>query len=164
MNLFILDEDQEKSVQSHCDRHVVKMILECAQILTTAHYLCDGELGEGWYKPTHQNHPVVRWAAETTGNYQYVYRQFELLSAEYTWRYGKTHLSWTRMGGVLHELPWDIRVGRAIEFYLAMPVEYGGRQRARLAETVRCYRAYYSGEKRRMFKWTGRPTPGFLVS
>ena len=164
MNLFVLDEDQNKSVQYHTDKHVVKMILECAQILTTAHYICDGEIGENWYRPTHQNHPVVRWTAETDGNYRYVYRQFELLAAEYRVRYGKTHLSWTKMQNALYAPPWEISGGRVIDFYLAMPVEFGGRRRARLAETVRCYRAYYIGEKSRMFKWTNRPVPRFLTA
>lgn len=43
MNVFYLDRDPEKAASVQCDQHVVKMILESAQLLSTAHHELDGE-------------------------------------------------------------------------------------------------------------------------
>ena len=46
MNIFYLDTDPVLAAQMQCDKHVVKMILESAQMLCTAHRVLDGE-GKG---------------------------------------------------------------------------------------------------------------------
>lgn len=43
MNIFTLHQDPFICAQQHCDKHVVKMILEYAQLLSTAHRLLDGK-------------------------------------------------------------------------------------------------------------------------
>jgi hypothetical protein len=43
MNIFYLDKDPIKAAEYSCDKHVVKMILESAQMLCTAHRVLDGE-------------------------------------------------------------------------------------------------------------------------
>ena len=43
MNRFVLDQDPLKAAAYHCDKHVVKMILEEAQMLSTAHRILDGD-------------------------------------------------------------------------------------------------------------------------
>lgn len=56
MNIFYLSRDPVLCAEMHCDKHVVKMILETAQLLSTAHW----ELGStAPYKPTHKNHPLA---------------------------------------------------------------------------------------------------------
>ena len=42
MNIFVVDESPVVSAQQLCDKHVVKMILESAQMLSTAHRVLDG--------------------------------------------------------------------------------------------------------------------------
>ena len=42
MNIFYLHNDPQIAAQMHCDKHVVKMILEYAQLLSTAHHELDG--------------------------------------------------------------------------------------------------------------------------
>ena len=42
MNLFYLDTRPEKCATLHCDKHVVKMIIEYAQLMSTAHRMIDG--------------------------------------------------------------------------------------------------------------------------
>jgi len=106
MNLFVLALDPIESARYHVDRHVVKMVLESAQILCTIHHLCDGEIGNGWYKPTHVRHPVVVWGAECVGNYQYIFNQFTALAEEYQFRYGREHLSWTKLGEALSSVAY----------------------------------------------------------
>ena len=43
MNIFYLDRDPVIAAQMMCDKHVVKMILESAQMLSTAHRVLDGD-------------------------------------------------------------------------------------------------------------------------
>lgn len=42
MNIFFLDKDPKICAQYHCDKHVVKMIVELAQLLSTVHRVYDG--------------------------------------------------------------------------------------------------------------------------
>ena len=44
MNIFVLDEDPTIAAQMQCDKHVVKMIVESAQMLSTAHRMLDGKM------------------------------------------------------------------------------------------------------------------------
>lgn len=43
MNIFFLDLDPKTCAQYHCDKHVVKMIVEYGQLLSTAHRVLDGK-------------------------------------------------------------------------------------------------------------------------
>ena len=43
MNIFYLHSEPDQCAKWHCDQHVTKMILEYAQLLSTAHRVCDGE-------------------------------------------------------------------------------------------------------------------------
>lgn len=88
MNIFILDKDICKSVAYHCDKHVVKMPLEAAQITSTALNIIVGRQLYGTYKKTHTKHPVVMWAVH---NLDYVIFYGLKLCREYTYRYGKQH-------------------------------------------------------------------------
>ena len=66
MNIFVTDEDPVKSAQTLCDKHVVKMVLESAQMLSTAWRQWDPEASEerGLYKAAHPNHPCTKWVYE----------------------------------------------------------------------------------------------------
>jgi len=87
MNIFILDEDPSAAAKMHCDKHVVKMILETAQMLSTAHRLVDGdEYADrvGLYKAAYPNHPCTVWVREYAGAYLWSYYLLKNLSQEYT--------------------------------------------------------------------------------
>ena len=107
MNIFYLHRNPEKSAKLHCDKHVVKMIIEYAQMLSTAHRMIDGEqyydlskngrriarwrhpnsnLENVLYKASHQNHPSAVWVRENAIQYQYMYDLFVALCDEYTYR------------------------------------------------------------------------------
>jgi hypothetical protein len=45
VNIFILNEDPMIAAREQCDKHVVKMIVESAQMLSTAHRMLDGDFG-----------------------------------------------------------------------------------------------------------------------
>ena len=158
MNIFILDSDPILSVQYYVNKHVVKMILETAQLLSTAHRILDNNDDPVLYKKTHCNHPCAKWVRETAGNYRYAYQLFKELSSEYHYRYDKQHLSWTKLKDILKEPPKNISSNMEITpFALAMPEQY------KSSDAVNAYRAYYNGEKRHMFIWKKRPIPYWVV-
>ena len=43
MNVFYLDKNTWEWAKMHCDKHIVKMIIEYAQLMSTAHRMLDGE-------------------------------------------------------------------------------------------------------------------------
>ena len=94
MNIFYLDRDPVIAAQMMCDKHVVKMILESAQMLSTAHRVLDGDEyadRKGLYKLAHKNHPSTIWVRSSLENYTWLYDHMVALMAEYTYRYGKHH-------------------------------------------------------------------------
>ena len=99
MNIFYLDKNPKIAAQMHCDKHVVKMVLEYAQILSTAHRVIDGDEvadREGLYKIAHKNHPSTAWARAGRGNYNWLSDLWGYLGNEYTHRYGKVHKAATK--------------------------------------------------------------------
>jgi len=92
MNIFFLDADPVVCAKYHCDKHVVKMIVEYAQIMSTAALHHDPELSN-LYKPTHKNHPSVQWVIASRAHYNYLFNLYDNLLHEYTVRYGKIHKS-----------------------------------------------------------------------
>lgn len=145
MNIFVLDRDSRKAAQAHCDKHVVKMCLEYAQILSTVS-------GRG-YKPTHKNHPCVKWAAASPAHYAWLYDLAVELGHEYTDRYGKIHASTIK----LDELPYPRPQPDPTWYALAMPEEY------KVEDPVESYRNYYRGAKKRFAVYRAPSmVPGWL--
>lgn len=92
MNIFVTDRCPTKCAQYLDDKRVVKMVLETAQMLSTALRECGYE-GDEVYKSTHKNHPCNVWARKTQQNYLWLLRHFRALCIEYTRRYDKIHKS-----------------------------------------------------------------------
>lgn len=168
MNIFLLDEDPRKCAEYHVDKHVVKMILEYAQLLSTAHAILDnnGIQLEGLYKPTHKNHPCAIWVRESYHNYQMLYKLLKELCNEYTFRYGKIH----KTSGLLDKLqysPFNIPpVGCMTPPALAMPDEYKV-ESAKVTSAIgvnaiESYRNYYRNDKIKLHKWSNRTIPEWL--
>lgn len=146
MNIFILDSDPVKAAQYLCDKHIVKMCLETAQILST--------INGGPYKPTHANHPCTIWARESTGNYRWLVKHGLAIADEYTFRYGKEHKSAEVIFGTSGFIPnhnYDLT-----PFAQAMPEEY------RNEDAVKAYRDYYMS-KRDFCDWTKRDYPEWFL-
>jgi hypothetical protein len=157
MNIFYLHPDPKIAAQMACDQHVLKMVVETAQLLSTAHRELDGDnVPDTLYKATHKNHPSAKWARESAANYAWTYEHFVALCEEYTHRYGKTHLTERKLRGVLATPPRGIQHGLWFQPPpQCMPDEY------KRADTVEAYRAYYqSPEKQRFATWAKtRPAP-----
>jgi hypothetical protein len=150
VNIFYLDHEPVKAAQYHVDKHVVKMILETAQLLSNAHWL-NGL--EGFYRKTHLKHPCSILVANSYYAYKWALDLGLALHDEYQYRYGehKTHksiecLKWASKSKITLpriELPQS----------LAMPDKY------RFSCPVMSYRTYYINDKRHIAKWTRRGTP-----
>lgn len=159
MNIFVLDLQPRAAAQAHMDKHVVKMILEYAQLLCAAHHLV-GEPLSCMYKLTHANHPCTKWVCMSAANYRWLYALFCELGREYTHRYGKVHKSVQKLSRTLVVLPTSMRNDAHLQSYdvenfaLAMPDEYKD-----LKSAVQSYRAYYMGAKRKLASWTNRNQP-----
>ena len=164
MNIFVLDENPKLAAQYHCDKHVVKMILESAQMLSTAHAVIDnnGKQVEGMYKPTHVNHPCNIWVRESAANYYWLLQLFQYLLEEYTYRYSKHHKC-EEMDPLLWVPPNNIDIPPT-ERKIALDVSPFAIAIADLSliipgYPVDSYRQYYREEKRHIAKWTKRATP-----
>jgi hypothetical protein len=151
MNIFYVNEDPVVAAKSLCDKHVIKMILESAQMLSTAHHVF-GNPPEGIYKKTHENHPCNVWIRLSHQHYEWVYDHAIALCKEYTDRYGRVHKTEQLLITLLSEPPTGIPAGCFLAPPQCMPEEYRG------LNTVKAYRKYYIGSKAYMATWKrGRP-------
>jgi hypothetical protein len=155
MNIFVLDEDPVLAAQYQCDKHVVKMSLESAQILATvARKLLIGGFHGDLYKSTHKNHPCTLWAGSSYANFYWLVAHARALCEEYQFRYHKVHSALKQVNYVcIYQYPTFPRYDLT-PFALAMPEEF------RSDNAVESYRRYYSIKKRSIAKWSkSRPPP-----
>jgi len=177
MNIFYLHNDPVQCAQQHCDKHVVKMIIEYAQLLSTAHRILDGSCVLGYtksgrsikryvlsdwrdhtlYLASHINHPDNVWLRESSGNYTYLYELFVALCEEYTHRYGKVHATDTKLRTLLATAPKNIPIGPMTELPQAMP------DHCKHSNVVTAYKNYYIQEKKNFAKWKNRSTPKWFA-
>lgn len=161
----------------HCDKHVVKMIIEYAQLMSTAHRLLDGEdyidmtangrrikrwrmqdsrMEQGLMKASHINHPSNIWVRASKENYTWLLKMWLHLLAEYTHRYGKQHAC-EKYIDVLYTPPKNIPNGSFTEPTPAMPDE------CKIAgDSLASYHKYYIDKKVSFAKWTKRETPNWF--
>ena len=163
MNIFVLHFLPRIAAEMHCDKHVVKMILETAQLLYSAHHVAGGPLPDGAYKKTHPNHPCAIWVRQTSGNYYWLCELGFWLCKEYQYRYGpgKTHKTERHILWLRNHLPLGIPDAPRTPFAQAMPPEY------KRDDPVEAYRVYYTENKvkiRNIVKYTRREAPQFLAS
>lgn len=148
MNIFYLDSDPFEAATLQCDRHVVKMILESAQLLSTAHH----ELGStAPYKSTHKNHPSAVWVRQSTKHYDWLYQHFIGLCGEYRARYNKVHKSFGTCAFTLDRPPQSLLDCGFVEPPQCMPDECKVP-----GDSVAAYKQYYALKNE---EWTkaGRP-------
>ena len=145
MNIFYLHEDPSVAASYMYDKHVVKMILESAQMLCTAHHMLgdrdvDGDFVNVPYKKAHINHPSTKWVRENSLHYDWLYEHMMALGNEYKRRYGRTHMSVTKCGH-LCAAPIDIPHEPFVQPPQCMPDQY------KTDDSVDAYWNYYIGEK-----------------
>jgi hypothetical protein len=178
MNIFYLHQDPKIAAEYHVDKHVVKMIIEYAQLMSTAHRLLDGALYldktangrsiKRWklddyrepilYKASHINHPSAIWVRQSDLHYNWLWHLYKNLCQEYRYRYGgatdKQHKTSLLLSD-LSFLPYNIP--RTVEFQeppQAMPeaVKVPG-------DSIQAYRNYYKVHKSAFANWKNRSAP-----
>ena len=156
MNIFILDSDPRIAAQMHCDKHCVKMILETAQMLSTAHHVYNTPQADKVYKQAYLNHPCTKWVRESKTNYRWAVDLYLELLKEFKLRRGKTHKS-GNLCNSFFEIPAGLPDIGLTPFPQAMPNRY------KCDDAVQAYRAYYLGDKAEIAEWNwGRPAPGWF--
>ena len=172
MNIFYLHKDPVVAAEMSCDKHVVKMILESAQLLCTCHRVQDGTEYYGktangrkikrWkhpnsnyeqilYKAGWVKHPSTIWLFESAYNYMWLYRHMMALNNEYKKRYNHTkdHVAIEKLGVILSEPPKNAKLNKiATDPQPAMPDECKVP-----GDAVQSYRNYYVMKKRRFATW-----------
>ena len=181
INIFILDKDPVNAAQMQCDKHIVKMPLESAQMLSTAHRVLDGsvekrpsksgkrildywvhpEYDDTLYRVCHKNHPCTQWTMESKSNYDWHYMHFKALSVEYRKRYDRTHKSFATLWDILQDSPKNIPDIGPTPFRLAMGA---APQCINEDDPVASYRNFYK-TKRESFDmtWKNVKTPEWFV-
>jgi hypothetical protein len=178
MNIFYIDHDPIKAAQGMVDKHVVKMILESAQLLSTAHRLLDGTQIEGtsktgrkakrWilhdgrqdvlYLATHIHHPSAVWCRQSVENYSWLVEHFFALMHEYTHRYAKKHACFGDLSFMLQSPPHKLKDYNWTNMPCAMADEYKISD-----DPLTNYRNYYKIGKATMHKWTNRQPPEWII-
>ena len=173
MNIFYLHEDPVQNAKWHIDKHIVKMPIEYAQLMSTAHRLLDGEMYLGktaigrnikrWrlhderedilYKASHINHPSAIWVRESIENYFQMYKLYMAVLAEFTNRYGKVHGS-SKPSIALIRPPSNIPMVKGTQLPQCMPEMCKVKNNPILA-----YRNYYIVEKNSFASWKNREIP-----
>lgn len=145
----------------HTDKHVVKMILESCQLLSTVareKYKIDAGYKSGW-----KNHPCTAWVAKRDANFWWLFQLAMWLCDEYTFRYGKHHKSEETLKD-LSSL-FNIIAGRLFVRepsrmlsmpYLAMPDD------CKTNDPVQSYRNYYLKYKQHLLTYTRREIPFWI--
>jgi hypothetical protein len=157
MNIFFLSSNPTVAAKMQCDKHVVKMILETAQMLSTAHRVCDGDEYanmQGLYKRTHENHPSAVWVRSSVYSYTWTYLHLVGLLKEYTNRYSKIHAT-QRLQKALRKVPSNLSCAE-----WSVPPQCVNEQ-YKQESTVQAYRDYYIGEKSYMAQWKHCNTPSW---
>lgn len=148
MNIFYLDECPAEAARLQCDKHIVKMIVETAQLLSTAHAEIDGESPA--YKPTHKNHPSAVWVRSNTLCYRWAWQHLKALGEVYTARYGKIHKTIAEHLDTLEVYPAGLAYGAFTAPPQCMPDEF------KRDNAVLAYQLYYNAKAD---EWAAKGTP-----
>jgi len=178
MNIFYLDESPYISANMCVDKHVVKMILESAQLLSTTHRILDGREVAGksktgrnvkrWvldddrenilYSATHINHPCSIWLRQSIPNYMWLVKHMDGLIEEYKYRYGKTHKVYSSgLATALESVPHNLKSSTWTIPPSAMAKEY-----IISDDPVKNYRNYYMNGKKHLHRWSKRQIPTWM--
>lgn len=176
MNIFYLDESPKQCAEWMVDKHVVKMILESAQLLSTAHRVIDGtetidtsgprkkrvwKLNDSrddiFYSATHVNHPSAVWCRQSIENYTWLVDHLFALGDEYTYRYGKRHKTIEKLGYEIQAPPHKLQEWDWTPMPSCMDKQYIVSD-----DPVTNYRNYYKYGKASMHKWKNREAPSWI--
>ena len=152
MNIFFLHKDPVKAAQLQCDKHVVKMVLETTQMVSTAVRNQGHNVG---YLLAYPKHPMTIWVNKSNDNFKWALEHGLALGEEYTHRYKKIHAS-HKMLKTIQDLGIKGNANYMTTPPLCMPDEY------KKKSYIESYRNYYVNAKKHFAKYTNRETPEFM--
>lgn len=184
MNIFYLHHNPTEAAKMHCDQHVRKMLIESAQMLSTAHRVLDGSATSisSRKKPirllpgetvlqgadgkldlqnkiccleTHANHGSSIWARSSLSQYFWLFDLYKNLNDEFRFRFGRDHLCWLNWNRFLKNAPLSLNEDSYDEPPQMMPDEY------KSPSTIEAYREFYRREKSKFATWSKRETPNW---
>jgi len=181
MNTFVLSLDPDEAARFHCNKHVVKMILESAQMLCAAHWIhllkshdktindfkrirdaqqwayeyTAKELQPPW-KMSHLRHPCTIWTSENISNYKWQLSLCQALLTEYSIRYKRNHKTEHEAKWLAKNIPVGISNNYLSDFPVCMKDEYKVTDERGIVSVVESYRNYYIKDKVRFAKWEPR--------
>ena len=183
MNVFYLDDCPRQCAEWMVDKHVVKMIVETAQLMSTAHRILDGEevvvelrhkdtgkvrkksvwilpddRNDSLYGCTHRNHPCAIWVRESVENYNWLADHLHALGQEYTYRYGKKHATIEKLFYQLQSPPHGLRAWDWTKPPSAMDAGYIISE-----DPVVNYKNYYKYGKSKLHSWKNRDVPEWIL-
>ena len=144
MNIFFLHKDPSRAARMQCDKHVVKMVLETTQMLSTAARRQGHDVG---YQSAYPKHPMTIWVGDTRDNFCWTLQHAIELSKEYTVRYSKLHASQKVIDNI-HEYYPNISFDNITEPPQCMPDEF------KCDDYVDAYNKYY---KAKLASWKHPP-------
>ena len=162
MNIFFIDKCPFKSAEQLCNKHVVKMVLETAQMCSTAvHQWClpDDDIVNIIYKPAYKNHPMTVWVRENNANMTWALLHGLHIGSEYKYRYGKDHKSTSTLQCIADYMfngDFDEDYREHTTPPQCMPDQF------KCDDYVEAYRNYYRTDKAHILQWTGRPVPEWI--
>lgn len=173
MNIFFLSRDPKRAASYHGDKHVVKMILESAQLLYCAVWILmpllieeapENKRGSKGYRLTHKMHPCSVWARQSLENYRWLCKMALALCSEYEKRYGKTH-------STKAHLLWLSHVSSKLTFssrgFTDPPLAADDTTKtlavSRGWDIVKSYRFYYTTAKKDLLSYRTRLIPAFAI-
>lgn len=157
MNIFVLDYNPIIAAQYHVDRHVIKMILESAQMLSTAYRYYNPDVPD-WhcYKSTHENHPCTLWVKKSKANAEWLKQLMFALHDEWHYRYehNRKHNSMWVLDKINFDNFPDIGL---TPFALAIKDD------CKCDDAVESYKNFYIKYKRHIATWKKRGEPEWWI-
>jgi hypothetical protein len=158
VNIFYLSDVIETCCRFHCDKHVVKMIVESTQILSVIARQHGVSIQDAPYSLRQMKHPCVVWTGSSLSNWKWL-KEFTLaLNEEYKYRYDKVEDH--KSAGIARMIPAPVTLTDIgiTERPQCMPDQYKV-----LGDPVAAYRNYYIGEKQYFAKWRKREVPEWFT-
>ena len=160
MNIFAVNSDPRIAALELPDKLIPKMIVESAQMLSTAHRVLDGDATadtKGLYQKAYENHPSCVWVREDALNYWWLWMHALTLCEEYKWRFSVDgNLKSHKTVPVIHALQEppvnipkekQIRVEVLEDLPLCMPDQYKETGARWYGYAVDCYQKFVTQDK-----------------
>lgn len=167
MNIFVLDKNPYIAARDLCDKHIIKMIVESAQMLANCFTLerlaaddCPRNFNGNPRSHGYRNHPCTRWAMESSANMDWLIKNAIGMCEEKVKRYGGGHFSESFIRWCdLNRNDSIVPLGKLTDFAIAISPTSLCREVEGFDDlsAVEKYRLYYIYDKAKFATWRTSP-------